>query len=459
MRRCTALTAAVIMTCGVLAAARNASATPACAITSGVGVPTQRVGGQASAGAVEYRSQCTGATLLTLPTPHAGDLFGTSLALADVDHDGYDDLLVGVPGYDVGGAHDVGGVAVFRGSATGLSFDTVLVQGSGGVPGAAQAGARFGAAVSSAIAYGDDSGDGYVRVLVGEPGRTVGGAKNAGGFATLIYRNGTISAGESTETTLNTAGVPGTPQAGDLLGSSIDAISEIVGAPGRTVAGHAGAGAVLWGNRLITQDSACMPGVAEAGDHFGSAVAGRWVGVPGEDLGKAVDAGMVERVDTPTTRTHKAECVGLDQAVAGVSGSPESGDRFGAALLELHGYQDDVTYYPTALLIGVPGEDTGTHRDSGLVNVVSEVFDPDDMGAGSVAGDGSSAGPNRTGAAYGSSFGFAVGDSAQIGAPGASLVYGVTYTHKHPLHHVSTLTPAHTFPAGAFGRFLLAENF
>jgi hypothetical protein len=96
-----------------------------------------------------------------------GDQAGAGLGHAvgsagDVDRDGYEDLIVGAPGYDNG--HDGEGAAfVFLGSATGL--------GSNGTPANAdwrsegnQPAANFGISVALA---GDVNGDGYGDILVG----------------------------------------------------------------------------------------------------------------------------------------------------------------------------------------------------------------------------------------------------------------------------------------------------
>ncbi|MEJ2748974.1 MAG: integrin alpha, partial [Anaerolineae bacterium] len=79
----------------------------------------------------------------------------------DVNHDGYDDLIVGAPHYDNG--QEVGGtVFLFLGSATGLNqtgqSDWTAV---GGVVDAA-----VGTSVSSA---GDVNNDGFDDIIVGAP--------------------------------------------------------------------------------------------------------------------------------------------------------------------------------------------------------------------------------------------------------------------------------------------------
>ncbi len=88
-------------------------------------------------------------------------LYGLSVSTAgDVNGDGYDDVLIGEPGYSNGESLE-GRAYVYLGSAAGLSstpswsveLDVAL--------------ARFGASVSTA---GDVNGDGYDDVIVGAPG-------------------------------------------------------------------------------------------------------------------------------------------------------------------------------------------------------------------------------------------------------------------------------------------------
>ncbi|WP_354597013.1 FG-GAP repeat protein [Streptomyces sp. JL1001] len=47
-----------------------------------------------------------------------GDAMGASAAVGDVDGDGYGEVVVGLPGEDVGTAKDAGGVLVFKGSVS-----------------------------------------------------------------------------------------------------------------------------------------------------------------------------------------------------------------------------------------------------------------------------------------------------------------------------------------------------
>jgi hypothetical protein len=94
----------------------------------------------------------------------AGDRFGATLELTDLDRDGRQDVLVGVPGKN----QDAGRVVVLRGDRGGFARRGAIVldQASGGIPGRPEAGDRFGAAVTAL----DLSGDGRDDLAVGAPG-------------------------------------------------------------------------------------------------------------------------------------------------------------------------------------------------------------------------------------------------------------------------------------------------
>ncbi|WLW55029.1 FG-GAP-like repeat-containing protein [Streptomyces sp. YU58] len=108
--------------------------------------------------------------------PEKGDRFGTDIHLADVDGDGYPDVVTGVPGEDLGTPTDrdawpdAGAVVVLKGRAGGLTgagpYHQVYTQNDNGVPGAAEKGDAFGAALFT----GDANRDGLSDVSVGAPG-------------------------------------------------------------------------------------------------------------------------------------------------------------------------------------------------------------------------------------------------------------------------------------------------
>ncbi|MEV0749212.1 MULTISPECIES: hypothetical protein [unclassified Streptomyces] len=113
--------------------------------------------------------------------PGGGGEAGTSLAVGDGDGDGYADVLAGAPG-------GAGRACLLHGSAAGLTGTgaVTFVQGSGGVPGAAEAGDRFGSAVTLTDlngdgtadaafgAEGENAGDGTVMTLTGGVGASCG---------------------------------------------------------------------------------------------------------------------------------------------------------------------------------------------------------------------------------------------------------------------------------------------
>jgi len=91
----------------------------------------------------------------TFESNQAYTFLGEAVASAgDINGNGYDDIIVGAPGYNGAGA-----AYIFYGAADGISTTHTILYG-------AQSGARFGAAVSGA---GDVNGDGYADILVGAP--------------------------------------------------------------------------------------------------------------------------------------------------------------------------------------------------------------------------------------------------------------------------------------------------
>ena len=126
------------------------------------------------------------------------------------------------------------------------------------------------------------------------------------------------------------------------------------------------------GSIQYQQGSRKVPGAPEKGDRFGASLAGggTLIGAPGEDVGSIVDAGAV---------TWQLRYV-LTQDSAGIPGTAERGDQFGAAVAvsgTLWGEEETgglVSYY--LIGIGAPGEDIGSTKDAGVVTFASDdVFD------------------------------------------------------------------------------------
>lgn len=89
----------------------------------------------------------------------AGGLFGSALAAGDFNEDNASDLLVGAP-HSSGAVDDEGGVFLYFGSSSGLISDTAVWSTFGG-----QTGGLFG----TAVAVGDVNGDACADILIGAP--------------------------------------------------------------------------------------------------------------------------------------------------------------------------------------------------------------------------------------------------------------------------------------------------
>jgi hypothetical protein len=396
-----------------------------------IGIPSEDRGSVAGAGAVEVRHPCSkqAGQFLALPKAHAHDGFGFALAAGRLNGDRYLDLAVGVPGLDVGGRRDAGGVAIFYGSAQGLRYGRTLTQASANVAGSVQAGARFGQTLSTSGWV--DSG--LVTLRIGEPGRTVDGQARAGGVVDHSLSAGVYEPRGSGEITLATKGVPGDPQAGDAMGSSLYAYDR-VGIPNRPVNGAERAGAVLTTPyahdgvyTLLTQASPDVPGDPETGARFGASLAGSWIGAPGASVDGMAGAGVVIRPSSDPEQRFL-----LDQHDADPTQVVEAGDHFGAAITELGSLLSEEDWWPQQLLVGAPGEDVDGRTNAGTVSVLAASDNPEEV----VFTIGPSYGELQpatvvTGARFGAVLSRVGLGMAQVGAPSArggrlSLYVGAT---------------------------------
>jgi len=106
------------------------------------------------------------------------DWFGDSIGVGDVTGDGYSDVLVGVPGEDIGSTQQAGSLVLLRGSSSGLTGtgSQTLDQSSAQVPGSAEAGDYF----ADSVTLLNTDGKGTLEALAGSWGEE--GAGDAAGY-------------------------------------------------------------------------------------------------------------------------------------------------------------------------------------------------------------------------------------------------------------------------------------
>jgi hypothetical protein len=227
--------------------------------------------------------------------PAAGDRLGVSMAEAPAEYDAdhITALFVGAPGSRVAGHDQAGAVEHFdfgSDSTTYQQYVATITQATKGVPGSPTTGAQFGASIASGSAGADTA-----EVVIGAPGKDVGGATGAGALyferlAETGHTAGDLPQGWSsiTQATRGVAGVPRKDAAfGDALASIADGIASntvphffIVGIPGAHPAGDPASGAVetfplgtglkAAGAKLLRRADGAVPG-----DQFGSWLEGQ----------------------------------------------------------------------------------------------------------------------------------------------------------------------------------------
>jgi hypothetical protein len=374
-----------------------------------VGDPKAVIGGDAEAGAVHvvYGGGKGTAELdqdqdVVPGGAEPGDRFGYALAAVDYDKDGYTDLAVSSPYEDAGSIADVGMVSVIYGSPNGLgkgraSDNYAQGEGNGGLK---DAGKEKGDTLGYSLAAGITR-DNEPFIVIGDPGEDVGSVVDAG---SVVYVHGNTNVYLS-----QNAGLPGSPEAGDKVGTAVaaDMTNIVIGIPGEDIGDKADAGgvAVLTHNlgpngkpivrAGIDQDLDKISGGAEKGDETGESVAivpkGTngdsiiAVGAPGESIvpsgstTNVANAGTVFVLDFPAKSDWKQQTV-INQDQPNVVGGVETGDRFGETLAAVNLAPGKATpgWADLQLTVGVPGESQGAVAGAGSVQAFSLVGAPGD---------------------------------------------------------------------------------
>ena len=129
-----------------------------------------------------------------------GDGFGFSLALGDLDRDGYADLVIGAPTEDDGHKEDAGRVTVVHGARSGYRTkgNRGYDQGTKGIPGKVEAHDVFGWGVTLV----DHDADGHLDLAVGAPADGDGAVTTLRGSGRSFTTKGARTFG------LDTLGIP-----------------------------------------------------------------------------------------------------------------------------------------------------------------------------------------------------------------------------------------------------------
>ncbi len=283
-----------------------------------------------------------------------GAALGASVGSAgDVNGDGYDDVVVGVPG----AAGGMGRALVFHGSPVGLA--SVPAWSHDGQ----QAGGRLGQAVGSA---GDVDGDGHGDVLVGAPFEADGQPSEGRAYVFLGSPSGLLAAPAWTREA---------DTAGALLGSSLATAGDvngdgyadvIVGAPGTTD------GESNEGRALLFQGSASGLGLAASwsadGNQAGASL-GAAVGTAGDVNGDGyadVIVGAPGHADGEAGEGQVLVFLGSASGVAAAPGWAAGGNQPGASLGTAVGTAGDVNGDGYAdVVVGASHMDAG-ETDEGL---------------------------------------------------------------------------------------------
>ncbi len=432
-----------------------------------VGAPQYDLGQENEGIAIVFLGAAGGLSQVpqTLQRNQEASSFGTSLASAgDVNGDGYDDVIIGAPGYNNGEAFE-GAAFLYYGSPGGLIDAPVVLEKN-------QAFSFFGFSVSTA---GDVNGDGYDDVLVGSLFFSNGQTGEGGVFLYLGSASG-IDPNSAITLEVNQAGArfgSSIASAGDVNG---DGFGDVIIGASNYSDGEAGEGAafVFYGSAsgLNTTPGRILQ-VNQANSSFGSAVAG--VGDVNGDGFSDIVVGAPAYADGQHNEGHAFVYYGSASGIGAAPGlvlqtdSPEA--FFGSAVsgagdINSDGYPDVIIgamyYSENVLNAGAAMIFLGS--PTGLTGDAAEVLKGNQLGSlfgGSLAGGGDANGDGFSDILVGASrYG-----EGQTNEGWVFLYYGnavKNFKRNNPdLYNTDLVTPVNSsdFEDKQFGAGLFAKSF
>jgi hypothetical protein len=283
------------------------------------------------------RQTITEATTGVAGRAEADDRFGTSTATADLNRDGYADLVVGSP-------YDEGDVKVLWGSRNGLTKGTFLQEYGSDRRGLDVAAVSLGAGSRTKVLVG---GERFTQVFKGP---FAGGSYGSDVSTLTPDAVGSVALGD-----FNRSGSPDQVVFGALR-------PELSGSP--ITVNHAGT--ATWPDPLEQGNGL----IAATGDVNGDGYADLVVGDPLEPVTAGVDGELGGRVlvyrgsANGITRAQKPEVI--TQQTSGVPGTSEEGDRFGGGLAVADLNRDGAA----EIVVGAPYETVGSVERAGTVTVI-----------------------------------------------------------------------------------------